>query len=550
MKKKHVDIQIEAMEALSSSITITDMLDSDRPLIFCNNAFTEITGYSKEEVLGRNCKFLQNNDSQPNELNIIRNSFEEKKSCEVILRNYKKDGTLFFNQLKLAPIFNKKGKLTHYVGVQNDITDQIKNQETQKKIERKVALQKEILLKRKIEKSTEELSETVKELKKSNSKLKYQISQTEIAEKEVNSHITLLNGIAKNYPNGTILVINQNFEIDYVGGKEIIKTLGDDFDYSRDIRLDQLKNFKKKQLEDLKSKLKQTLKGDRLQYEVYFKGNYFRVNTTPLPTTANDNIKRALFVYINITEQKKLSNEIQKSLEKEQELNELKSRFIAIASHEFRTPLSAINLSTTFLEKLNNSQFFEKRLNYLNRIKNNTNDMTSILDDFLSLSKIEEGKTKPSFETFNVASFFKMCVDELQDIKKEGQKIILLNPFKDEQIILDKKLLHHVVQNLLTNAIKFSSENTEITLNIFKKNNHLNITVQDQGIGIPQKEQQHLFNYFFRAKNATNIEGFGIGLNIVKQYVTLMNGIIAFESKLNVGTTFKIIFPNIFENTK
>lgn len=237
-------------------------------------------------------------------------------------------------------------------------------------------------------------------------------------------------------------------------------------------------------------------------------------------------------------------NEAQEALQKERELNELKSRFVTMASHEFRTPLATILSSTNILEKYQDSSFEDKRPKHLARIKSNVRNLTTILNDFLSLSKLEEGEIKVQREKVNIKSLAIEVKEDMDLQTKEGQQINYVHEGVNTSAFLDPRLLQNIFINLLSNAIKYSHEHTAIDFITRLDEEYVSIEIRDQGIGIPEKEMPFLFDRFFRAKNATNIQGTGLGLNIVKQQVELMKGKIEASSLLNKGTTFTLTFPH------
>jgi len=257
-------------------------------------------------------------------------------------------------------------------------------------------------------------------------------------------------------------------------------------------------------------------------------------------------ITRALFIYIDISKQKQVEREVRKTLEKEHELNELKSRFISTASHEFRTPLSAILSSAALIERQNENGKEDIRKKHVHKIKSNVKNLVTILDDFLSFSKLEEGKIKPQPRRFDLVQYCKTLIEGIEPSKKEGQRITLATNYTSIWVHLDPKLLNHIILNLISNSIKYSGVNKEIGLAITRKDGQITLAITDQGIGIPQEDQEKLFNRFFRAKNAENIEGTGLGLNIVKRYTELMGGTVHFKSEVLKGTTFFIELPNNF----
>jgi len=235
--------------------------------------------------------------------------------------------------------------------------------------------------------------------------------------------------------------------------------------------------------------------------------------------------------------------EVSLSLEKEKELGQLKSRFVSMASHEFRTPLSAIQLSASLIEKY--AQGFESPniSKHIAKIKNAVGNLTTILNDFLSLEKLEAGKVEATFSRFDLVKLGEEIAEEMQVVAKQNQSIIYQHTGVTSIINLDQNLLKNCIFNLVSNAIKYSGENTFIEFNTEINDETCIITVKDNGIGIPEPDQKHLFEAFFRAHNTGNIPGTGLGLNIVARYTNLMNGKVDFKSSLKQGTIFTISFP-------
>ncbi|RAU83441.1 hybrid sensor histidine kinase/response regulator [Pontibacter arcticus] len=235
--------------------------------------------------------------------------------------------------------------------------------------------------------------------------------------------------------------------------------------------------------------------------------------------------------------------EIYKALQKEKELHELKSRFVTIASHEFRTPLSTVLSSASLIGKYKTTEDDEKRQKHVNRIKSSVSNLTTILDDFLSLSRIEEGMIHNVPSTFNIKNQSTEIVDEMQGFLKQGQKITYQHLSSHETANVDRQLFKNILLNLLSNGSKYSGADKEILLTTKVEKTAITIQVQDRGIGIPEADKAHLFTPFFRAQNAVNIQGTGMGLNIVKRYVELMQGTLTYTSELGQGTTFTITLP-------
>lgn len=234
--------------------------------------------------------------------------------------------------------------------------------------------------------------------------------------------------------------------------------------------------------------------------------------------------------------------ELHRSLAKEKEVNELKSRFVSMASHEFRTPLGTIMSSVSLISRYEKPEQHEKRQKHIERIKSAVKNLTTILDDFLSISKLEEGKVRNAPEWFGLCPFLDDVTEEMQIVSKTGQQIKFVPLEVAHDIYLDKHLLKNVLNNLLSNAIKYSPEGKNIYIRVYKTNNQLTLEVEDQGIGIPESEQTHLSTRFFRAHNAMNTQGTGLGLNIVQRYLSMMNGKLSFESQEGKGSRFFVSF--------
>ena len=289
----------------------------------------------------------------------------------------------------------------------------------------------------------------------------------------------------------------------------------------------------------------------------------------------------------DITERKWAEVEIKKALEIEKELNQLKSQFISMASHEFRTPLTTILASAEALEHYGHKWNEEKKLTYLHRIQATVQHMTGLVNDILVIGKTESG----NFD-FNPAplDLERFCRDMIEDIKlnidsqyslnfvvQEAKQLItkksidtsVLNKILQldsnhknlggndstllaqnqfpqeipELVSIDGKLLQHILYNLLWNAVKYSPQGGQVYLKLSYLNNYAIFQIQDEGIGIPEAEQKYLFNSFYRAQNVADISGTGLGLTIVKNFVDLHRGKIFVESEVGVGSTFTFILP-------
>lgn len=246
-----------------------------------------------------------------------------------------------------------------------------------------------------------------------------------------------------------------------------------------------------------------------------------------------------------ILERKRAVEEARKALEKERELNELKSRFVSMASHEFRTPLSTLLSSTSLVEQYVQKGETDKINKHIARIKSNIKLLTSVLNDFLSLSKLEEGKVEVAVEAIPLENFINDLAEELQ-VSLKGERQIKVNLEKaPKQIHTDSKILRNIMMNLISNAGKYSPVDKPVEVHIAAEDGTCFIAVKDYGLGIPKEEHKHVFDRFFRASNVANIQGTGLGLNIVRRYLDLLDGKISFESEPGKGTIFTVELPLI-----
>ena len=239
----------------------------------------------------------------------------------------------------------------------------------------------------------------------------------------------------------------------------------------------------------------------------------------------------------------KAKKKVSISLEKEKELSKLKNRFLSMASHEFRTPLSTVQLSASLIEKYALPFDSEPIAKHIAKIKNSVMSLTAILNDFLYVEKLEVGRIKANLTCFDLIKFSEGITEEMQLLAKTNQNIIYKHIGIQTMIYLDANLLKNCTINLITNAIKYSGDSCCINFTTEINDFGYIISVHDNGIGIPIGEQKHLFQAFFRANNTGSIPGTGLGLNLVGRYVSLMKGTADFKSNEQDGTLFTLTFP-------
>jgi len=231
------------------------------------------------------------------------------------------------------------------------------------------------------------------------------------------------------------------------------------------------------------------------------------------------------------------------SLEKELELNQLKSRFLSMASHEFKTPISTVLSSISILERYEEGNVSEKKRKHFDRIKGSLNHMTFMLDDFFSISKFEEGRINTIEESISLNDFCMGVIETFQNNLKPDQTIAFKGLEYQYDFKSDPNLLRQIILNLLSNASKYSDPGEQIFIRILEKETHLNFEVEDRGMGIKLEDQKHLFTRFYRAENVSHIKGTGLGLNIVRDYVKLLKGEITLSSKEGKGSLFIVSLP-------
>lgn len=300
------------------------------------------------------------------------------------------------------------------------------------------------------------------------------------------------------------------------------------------------------------------LKGEmeKLKFETVYgrkNGSSYPVEVHLQLSAIEDN-KVFVAMTLDITERKNYTEKLEKTVDErtkqltealavEKELNELKTRFLSLVSHEFKTPLSSILTSITLLGKYTQTEQQEKRDKHVNTIKKKVKYLDTILNDFLSVERLDSGKVNYKIETFALSKIVNEVIYDANMLLKAGQKIQYPENFDDIIIQFDEKTLELALSNLVHNAIKYSPEDSVIDVQVAIEENKLFLKIIDKGIGIPEEEQKHIFNRYFRAENALLTQGTGIGLNIAKQHLENLGGGLEFSSELNKGSIFTVSIP-------
>lgn len=490
--KKKAELQLERLSLVASktnnAVFITDEFGRT---VWVNESVEKMTGYLIDEMLGKKPgAILQGPGTDKMTVSRISERLKQQLPVSEVIKNYKKDGTPFWINMDIAPVIDNN-KLVNFIGIGVDITELIKAKEEQ------------------------QLKESLMQQQK------------------------IFNAIANKFPDGIIGVLDNRFHYVFVGGSEIKKLGLTEKDFKNQHIFDHLSEESNTEAEPF---LKRAFAGERVIFEVEMKGQIYLINAVPL-SGGEYNEPQILVVLYNITNRKKVEKDLEKALEKERELSELKSRFISMASHEFRTPLSTVLSSAYLIEKYSRTAEQAKREKHLQHIVSSVNMLTDILNDFLSVGKIEEGKIQLKLSRFHIDELVKSITGELKNILKRQQKI-KFHHLGNPEVAMDISLLKHIIINLISNASKFSPEGSIIEIKTKNQQEKLVFSIKDNGIGISKEDQQHLMQRFFRGANASNIQGTGLGLHIVSKYAELMNGVVECKSELEKGTEFKITFNN------
>jgi PAS domain S-box-containing protein len=524
MPKTISQIDLESYNLLLENVKDYSIIiiDTDGNIISWSKGAEQVKGYVAGEVTGKHFSIfyteeeVRNKEPEKNLQKAKEHGKYEREGWQV-----RKDGSTFWAHVVFTALKNEKGEIVGYGKVTHDLSSQVKTEE-------------------KIKQLNKELETRLQQTQSEVSDYKHALDESAIVA------ITDQKGIIK-HVNNNFCKISKYSREELIGqDHRIINSGYHPKDFIRNLWVT-IANGK-----IWRGELRNRAKD----------GTIYWVDTTIVPFL-NEEGKPYQYLAIrsDITQRKLAEEQILKinedlenkvrertlelthALEKEKELNEMKSRFVSIASHEFRTPLSAILSSTSLVEHYVNPEQEEKRKKHIDRIKSSVRNLTSILDDFLSLEKLEQGKVEAHNIEFNLREFIEDGIEEMEGMSKRKHQKFNFEFNGVEEIYQDRKILRNVLLNLLSNAVKYSPEGKEIHVKADVKDKRVVLSVRDEGIGIPKEAQKHLFDKFFRAKNATNIQGTGLGLNIVKRYVELLDGSIRFTSKEHEGTTFIVEFP-------
>lgn len=523
--KRVRELEIRKLKlAIEQSPVMLVITDPQGRFEYVSPAFTKITGYSIDEVKGKHTRLLKSGFNKKELYEDLWSTIRSGKAWSGELHNRKKTGELYWEWAVITPIMDEAGIIINYLAIKEDITDR-------KRIEKEI-LDLNTNLEAKVRERTAELEASNRQLTTETEERKRieeaLRAKTDELEKFFSVSADML-CIANS--DGTFLKVNRAFEdvlgypTKYFENRNFIEFLHPD---------DQGPSFEKSsQMID-----NEKVYGFINQYK-HHDGGYRKIEwhvvkvDSKLYAAARDVTERILF-----------EETLEKNIAREKELNELKSRFVSIASHEFRTPLSAILMASETLLNYWKRLDEEKLQSKLNAIINQVKHLNEIVSNVLQVSKIQEGKIALVPKEIELVGFILKAMEPFNPDSDRVNKINFESEFDHLDMLLDTQLMMQVLNNLFSNAIKYSQPDPRVCVRLYRKDGNVLLSVQDNGIGIPGKDLDKMFQPFFRAGNVANISGNGLGLNIVKEAVVLHGGNITVESKQGNGTTFYVELPD------
>jgi PAS domain S-box-containing protein len=498
LELESINKNIEDYKFALDETSIVVVTDQHGKIQHANDNFCKISKFSKEELIGKDHRIINSGYHSKEFFRDLWETISSGKVWKGELKNRAKDGTFYWVDTTIFPFSDENGKPKKYLAIRTDIT------------------------KRK---------EYIDDLTIREEKYRNLFDNSLVA-------ICLMNMVDE-----MPISINETW-VKLFGYKSEEDYLKNYNSFVHHVNLEDRKQIL--DYSEINSEVNATIHELKKVDGIHFWAKMF--------VKLNHDKTLAQIVIVDVTEQMRTQEiledkvrertlELTELLKNEKEFNELKSRFLTMASHEFRTPLSSILSSASLIEMYTDADQQDKRVKHINRIYSSIKNLTDILSDFLSIGELEKGAIKVEYSEFNILDFLESIVGEIDGmIKQKGQHIKYMH-HGEIAINQSKKTIRSILLNLLSNASKYSQSDKDVHLFSKVIDNKLIIIVEDFGIGIPVEDQKNLFNEFFRAKNVENIQGTGIGLSIVKKYVELLNGNISFTSKPKEGTIFTIELP-------
>lgn len=491
----HLDIYLKALDSANSGIIITDNTQPDNPIVYCNKAFELLTGYKHKEIIGHNCRFLQSQDRSQPERQSLKNNISQGQECKVEIRNYRKDGKLFWNELFVSPVKNEDGEVTHFIGVQNDITERKRFEHELR--EEKASVEKKIKDRTKqLEDNEIFLSSIIQTVRES-----LLVLDADYKVLSANTHFLNTFKVTSEDTVGTLLFELGNHQWDIQQLKDLlIKILPTnnpviDFEVEHDFP------YIGKKIMLLNA------------YRIEFEGQYK---------------DRILIAIEDITEKR--------------EMDRRKDDFLSIASHELKTPLTTIKGLVQLLQRMPPEGSSSKYLATLDKVGTYVDRLNNLITELLDTSKIQSGYIELHNEPFNLTKTIRDTVENLA-LATPDYQITLYNQ-TDETIVGDELQISQVINNLISNAIKYSPGSDRVEVYVSKVGSYAKVSVTDYGMGISAQDKAKIFERFFRARDIQKkFPGLGIGLYISHEIIANHKGTLWVESEIGKGSTFSFTLP-------
>lgn len=485
----------KVLDASITGIVITDNQLTDNPIIYCNPAFEKISGFARKEIIGHNCRFLQGKDRLQEERNIIARAIKNGESCTVEIRNYTKEGKLFWNELYISPVKDEQGNVTNFIGIQNDVTTRKQSQldlefyqqETEKKVEERTRMYRE---------SQEYLRSIVETIRES-----LVVMDKSYTVLSANNHFLNTFKVSINETKGKLLYDLGNGQWDIPELRkmmeEILPTNNPVLDYEVEHEFPHI------------GKKLMLLNAHRIELEGQYKD-------------------WILLAIEDITERRAIQQR--------------KDDFLSIASHELKTPLTTIVGYMQLMDKMMPEHASDKFRTVVKKTGKYVQRLNHLLAELLDVSRIQTGNIELHREQFD---FDRMIEETIEGIRAASpNRKIELSGKIDTTYHGDESHLVQVVSNLLSNAIKYSPDGSDIKVQVSNISGFIKFSVTDQGMGISEDEQSKVFDRFYRVGEVQrHYPGMGIGLYICQQIIQNHGGTIWVESQKNIGSTFSFTLP-------
>ena len=493
--KSDFELLIKALDASISGIILTDNTQPDNPIVYCNTAFEKMTGYSRKEIIGHNCRFLQKEDRNQHERQLLREAIEKGEPCIVEIRNYQKNGNLFWNELYMSPVLDDNGTVLYFIGVQNDITRRKKaelelmyyKEEMELKVKERTTLLKE---------SEQYLSSIIHTLRESLIVLDPQLKVL-----DVNEHFLKTFKVSRQETKGKILyeLGNGQWNIDRL--KELLENILPSNNPVEEFEVEHEFPFIGKKL--------MLLNAHRIELEGQFKD-------------------QILIAIEDITERRQIERR--------------KDDFLSIASHELRTPLTTIKGYVQIMSRIMPEGASEKFKMAIDKTALHVDRLNNLIAELLDVSRIQTGNIELHKKPFDFDRMIAETVENIQAASKSHN--IIIKGQSKSMYNGDESHIVQVVNNLLSNAIKYSPDQQEITVYVSRVSDYLKVSVSDRGMGISSEEQVRIFDRFYRVSDIQQrFPGMGIGLYICDQIVKNHGGTLWVESEKGKGATFSFTLP-------